>query len=241
MYKIYSRPRIKIPKFNMNNKNSMNMKDKDLEKIVKIIVVLLIAFGTLRIIINAVNPIFDTLCESKAKSMATIITNEQAKNIIKEYSYDDIFITEKDVNGNITMIRSNMISINKIISDVAINIQKEIDSQGRGNIKIALGSFTGFKLIAGRGPGVNVVFAPIGNVETDLKSEFISQGINQTLHQVYLDVECEINILTPFKDTSRKISNKVILIENVIVGTIPNTYYNIEGVKTKRDVMELIE
>ena len=102
------------------------------------------------------------------------------------------------------------------------------------------GSFTGVKLLAGRGPGVNIVISSIGNVETDLRSEFTSKGINQTLHRVYLQVDCEVSILTPFKDLDKKISNQVLLLENVIVGQIPNTYYNIQGT-SQEQAMEFVE
>ena len=78
-------------------------------------------------------------------------------------------------------------------------------------------------------------------METDLRSEFTSQGINQTLHRVYLQVKCEVNILTPFDNISREITNQVLLMENVIVGNIPNTYYNLEGIKGTSDALEIIE
>ena len=102
------------------------------------------------------------------------------------------------------------------------------------------GSFTGVKLLAGRGTGVDIVISSIGNVETDLRSEFTDQGINQTLHRVYLQVDCEVSILTPFKDLDKKISNQVLLLENVIVGQIPNTYYNIQGT-SQEQAMEFVE
>jgi sporulation protein YunB len=103
------------------------------------------------------------------------------------------------------------------------------------------GSFTGFKLLAGRGPGVKIVISTEGNVETDLKSEFTAQGINQTLHRVYLQVKCDVNILTPFNSISQEITNQVLLMENVIVGNIPNSYYNIEGINGNSDALELVE
>ena len=59
-------------------------------------------------------------------------------------------------------------------------------------------------------------------METDLKSEFTAQGINQTLHRVYLEVKCRVNILTPFQDIEKEITNQVLLVENVIVGRIPS-------------------
>ena len=102
------------------------------------------------------------------------------------------------------------------------------------------GSFTGFKLLAGKGPGIPIRISSIGNVETDLRSEFTAQGINQTLHRIYLQVECEVSILTPFENITEKITNQVLIAENVIVGKIPSTYYNLEGIDTNTAI-EVIE
>lgn len=96
-------------------------------------------------------------------------------------------------------------------------------------------------MLAGRGPGVKIRISSVGDVETDLKSEFSAQGINQTLHRVYLQVKCEVNILTPFDNISREITNQVLLMENVIVGNIPSTYYNLEGMNGNSDALEVIE
>ena len=131
MDKIYSRTKIKIP-------NGINKKKK---KTIVIFIILVIAFSTVKITLDAISPIFDTLCENEAKSIATKISNEQATEVMKEHTYDELFSIEKDNNGNITMIKSNVIPMNEIISDVAIKIQNEINNQGRENIQIALRKF----------------------------------------------------------------------------------------------------
>lgn len=236
--KIYSRPRIKIPPIFSNNIGDKNLKRK--QKIVKIFIIMVIAFSTVKIVLDAILPIFDTLCKDKAKSIATIIANKEATNVMKEHTYDEIFTLEKDKDGNITMIKSNIIAINEIISDVAVKIQNTINQRGRENIEIALGSFTGFKLLSGKGPGVPIKISSIGNVETDLRSEFSEKGINQTLHRVYLQVDCEVSILTPYNSITEKVSNQVLLIENVIVGKIPSTYYNLEGFNSN-NALDIIE
>lgn len=139
MYKIYSRPRIRIPKVNLNRgKTNDNPK---LRKTIKIFFILLIAFSTVKLVLDAVLPIFDTLCETKAESIATIISNEQATNVMKEHSYEELFTIQKDSNDTITMINSNIIEINEIISDIAIKIQKEIDKKGREDIEIPVRKF----------------------------------------------------------------------------------------------------
>lgn len=150
MHKIYSRPRIRLPKIIIQS--GKRMQSDKAKKIATLLIILIIAFSTVKLILDAVLPIFDTLCQNRAKSIATMISNEQATNVMKQHTYDELFSIEKDKNGNITMIKSNVIPINEIISDVANKIQEEIDTKGRENIQIALGSFTGFKMLAGRGP-----------------------------------------------------------------------------------------
>lgn len=238
MSKIYSRPRIRIPKIFVSKIGDSNFKRK--QNVVKIFVIMVIAFSTVKVVLDAILPIFDTLCKNKAKSIATIITNEQATVVMREHVYDELFSLEKDNDGNIIMIKSNVGPINEIISDVAVKIQNCIDQKGRDDIEIALGSFTGFKLLAGKGPGVPIRISSIGNVETDLKSEFSAQGINQTLHRVYLQVVCEVSVLTPFNDITQKITNQVLIAENVIVGKIPNTYYNLNGLDNS-SAIDIIE
>ena len=115
--------------------------------IVILLVIIIIIVGV-KMVIDAVNPIFETLCINKAKSIATIISNEQATNVMRQYSYEDLFTVEKDNDGNITMIKSNVIPINEIISDVAIKIQQELDSRGREDIEIALRKFYRSKFIS---------------------------------------------------------------------------------------------
>ena len=236
--KIYSRPRIKFPKIFFANGGDKSLKRK--QKITKIFIIMVIAFSTVKIVLDAISPIFDALCEDKAKSIATIISNNEATNVMKDHTYDELFTIEKDNDGNITMIKSNVIPINEIISDVAVKIQNSINERGKENIKIAIGSFTGSKLLSGRGPGIPIKISSIGNVETDLRSEFSAQGINQTLHRLYLQVDCEVSILTPYNTISEKVSNQVLLIENVIVGKIPNTYYNLDGIDSS-NVLDIIE
>lgn len=142
MHKIYSRPRIRIPKIIVQSKQKI--KSEKAKKMTTMLVILIIAFSTVKLILDAVLPIFDTLCENRAKSIATTVSNEQATNVMKEHTYDELFTIEKDNNGNITMIKSNVIPINEIISDVANKIQEEIDNRGRENVQIALRKFYWF-------------------------------------------------------------------------------------------------
>lgn len=238
--KIYSRKRIIIPRVQYYKTNNTNKNYKKQKSIIKILIIFIIEIWVARNIINAINPIIDTQCVNQAKNIATIITNEQSSIVMEKYKYEDLATVIKDDNGKIQMVKLNIIPVNEIISDVAIRVQNELNNVETADMGIRLGSFSGSKLLSYFGPKINIKISCIGNVETDLKSEFKSVGINQTLHQVYLDINCEVMILTPYNTKNEKIKNQILIAESIIVGEIPNTYYNLDGVDSS-SAMKIIE
>ena len=238
--KIYSRNRFKFTKMEKENMILNRFNNDKTRKIVKIVAVLLIAFMVVEYVIKTVEPIIDIQCSSMAKSIATKVSNEQATNVMKDYKYDDFVNIDKTADGNIKLISANTITINKIISDIPLLIQNELEKVENSKFYIRLGTFTGSRILAGRGPKVEIKMSVIGDIETDLKSEFKEAGINQTLHRIYLEVKCNVSILTPVNSITEVITNQVLLAEGVIVGNIPDTYYNLKGL-TSDNVVDIIE
>lgn len=238
MASIYRRKRIYLPKIVFGKFNNMNSNKS--KKIIKFCLIIAIMITTFFTSLNSINPIIDTLCKDKAKSVATIICNEESTKIITNYKYEDLITIHRDKEENITMVQSNIVPINYIISDVGEKIQKRIDETHSENTYINLGSLTGSKILSGWGPNIPIKLALVGNVETDLRSEFKSHAINQTIHRIYLQVDCKISILTPYETTEEKIHNQVLIAENIIVGKIPETFYDLEGL-TSEDAMEVME
>lgn len=228
MYKIYSRKRLKIKNF------------KNKGKITKIILILIIAFETATLLLNHVNPIFEQVSTYEAKKLATFVANDQTTKVMQNYNYDSMFSIEKDSEGNVSMIQMNMYKVNIIISDIAYYIQEQMKKPENSSVSIPIGSLLGIDLFSGYGPNIKMKVILLGTVETDLRSEFIAKGINQTLHRVYLQIDCPVQILSSYKTMEEKISNQFLLAENVIVGRIPDTYYNLESFENARDTMEAI-
>ena len=99
---------------------------------------------------------------------------------------------------------------------------------------------TGSKFLSGRGPNFKIKIMPIGSINSEIKTEFKSQGINQTVYRIFLKLSYEIKILLPYKSTSRTLESQILLVETAIVGEIPNTYYNLESA-TKEEALKLID
>lgn len=234
IYKIYSRKRFEF--FNKNNKIKRKIK-----KMFPICFILLIAFIICFSIWRSVTPIFELLCEDEAKSVATKITNKETSKVLGKYNYSSFFTIEKDSNGDVQMITANVLQINQVTSDIALDIQEGLEKENSNVIYISSGSLTGIRLLSGSGPKIPIKLSTVGNITTDLKSEFISQGVNQTLHRVYMDIKTTVNILTPVSTIERSINNQVLIAENVIVGKIPSTYYNLNGFENQKDLLEIVE
>lgn len=231
--KIYSRPRIKIPNF----RNKLN--NKKTRKLYYFIIIWVVVIITISLISKYMGPIFDTICVEEAKKIGTNILNIESSEVLKNVDYNDLIMVEKDDNNSIRMVKSNIIMINLLASDITYNIQEELGKLGKKDISIAIGSLSGSRMLSGLGPNINLKIVPVGNVETEFKSEFVSSGINQTIHRLYLVVDCEIDILTPYKTINANIVNQILFAENIIVGDVPDAYYNLEGL-AREDILEVV-
>ena len=237
MSKIYSRKRFilkpgygKLPK-------TLIIKRKTL----KIVVVFLVLIIVYELILSYIEPVFETLCEEKAKSIATIISNQESTKAMNKYQYEELYTIEKDEDGNVTIIRSNVAPINNMISDLTEAIQNRFNEMEETQIDIPIGNLFGTYYFSGVGPSIPAKVAMTGTLDTEIKSEFIAKGINQTLHRIYVNFECYVKIITPLENFQKKITNQFIIAEHVIVGNIPDTYYNLEGMSGVDDVLNVIE
>ena len=236
MDKIYSRKRIKLPSIGKGKENS-----KEKKLVIKIGIILLIMSICLKFSLDYINPMFNSLCNLKAKGIATKIVNKEANESLKNVDYNDLITIVRDSNGNISMVKANVIAINRIASELTLGIQEALEDEKEAKIYIPIGSVLGNEMMYNIGPKIPIKLTSSGVVTTDFKSEFSNSGINQTIHRIYLYTVCKVNIITPLKTISNEISNEVLVAETVIVGPIPESYYNLEGLTSQKDAMELIE
>ena len=210
MEKIYSRKKINISK-----------------KYRMIILILITALFTVIYLLKTIGPVFNQLCLSEEKATATKIVHETIDEVMDKYGYNDLITRIKNKEGKIVSMQANIVTMNKIISQISLKIQEKIDSQESRDISIRLGTFTGITLLSGRGPKIPIRISSIGNLDTEINSEFTSTGINQSIHRIYANINCNIDILTPFNTISSQINEKIIIAENVIIGEIPENYFDI--------------
>jgi len=197
-------------------------------------------FGTIYRVISSINPAFNILSEDKAREIATNILNIESSKVLENVQYDELVTIIKDNEEKIKMLQINTVKINLVASEIAYNIQQELSKKENSEIEIPIGAITGSKYLAGFGPKITIQIIPSGSIVTNLKSEFKSVGINQTMHRIYMEAACNVRIVTPYDMQEEIITNQVLMAEYVIVGEIPESYYNIEGVN-ESDYLDTIQ
>lgn len=141
-----------------------------------------------------------------------------------QIDYSRFVSFEKDDAGHITALRSNVAEVNRMQSQIADEILQRLSEISTSELRIPLGTLTGSALLAGRGPKLTVRMQAVGSAVAAFRNQFAAAGINQTRHQIFLDVDVNMSILLPGLTTSTKVSNEIAVAETVIVGTVPENY-----------------
>lgn len=188
-----------------------------------IIVLLLAAFGLLR---EKYSAVIRDLAETQVKNATSDLTNDAIARQIANgnISYDRIVYFEKDLNGRITALKTNISEVNRLKTDILNIINDEILALDSSDIAVPLGSIFLSELFSGKGPGIPVHILSIRNADAEFTSDFVEAGINQTLHQLKMVVSIDVTVLVLGKTTSFTMASEVVVAETVIVGEVPETY-----------------
>jgi len=162
--------------------------------------------------------------EEKLRREATAIINETALDIYsKDFDYKDMIITEKDNEGNITMLRADTVKLNYLSAKLVLASNNKIGELEEVGLKVPLGYMTKSLVFYNLGPKINVDMTQIGNITSSYESVFESAGINQTRHKIYLNVNMKMKLIVPLKSREVEIASQIPIAETIIVGKVPNT------------------
>lgn len=175
--------------------------------------------------------VIQDLARTQVKNTTSDLTNDAiAKQIAQgNILYDRIVYFEKDLNGRITALKTNMSEINRLKTDILQIINDEILSLDTADIGIPLGSLILPEFLSGKGPAIPVHILSIRNSDAVFDSSFTQAGINQTLHQLTMVVSVDVAVLVLGQTDSFTINSEVVVAETVIVGEVPNTFLQTGG------------
>ena len=207
----------------------MRRKLRNLFRLILILIVTAIAvFLLLR---SRYRDVIRELAETQVKNTTSDLTNDAIAKQIADgiIQYDRIVYFEKDLDGRITALKTNMSEVNRLKTDILNIINDEILALDTSDIGIPLGSLFLPELLSGKGPAIPVHILSIRNSDANFKSNFSQAGINQTLHQLTMDVSVDVAVLVLGQTGSFTITSEVVVAETVIVGAVPNTFLQTGG------------
>ena len=143
--------------------------------------------------------------------------------------YDRIIYFEKDLDGRITALKTNMSEVNRLKTDILNRINDEILAMDTSVLSIPVGSLILPELFSGKGFGIPVEILSIRNSDASFHSQFSEAGINQTLQQLTMEVSVDVAVLVLGKTESFTVTSQVVVAETIIVGQVPNTYLQTGG------------
>ena len=144
--------------------------------------------------------------------------------------YDRIVYFEKDLDGRITALKTNMSEVNRLKTNLLNLINDEILAMDSDHLGVPLGSLILPEIFGGRGPAIPVQILTIRNSEADFFSQFSQAGINQTLQQLKMQVSVDVAVLVLGKVDNFTISSHVVIAETVIVGQVPDMFLQTGGI-----------
>ena len=139
-------------------------------------------------------------------------------------TYDRIVYFEKDLNGKITALKTNMSEANRLRTEILDLINEEILALDTADIGIPLGSLFLPEFLSGKGPVIPVRVLSIRNSDAKFVSQFSQAGINQTLHRLNMEVTIDVAVLVLGETNSYAVSSQVVVAETIIVGDVPQTF-----------------
>ena len=158
------------------------------------------------------------VCATKAMNYA--ITEAMSQ----EANYNNLINITTGEDGKINLIEANSSKVNTVSMMIERITLVHLLEISKTKIKIPLGAFTGISLLSGMGPPVEIEIYPYGEVSCKFLSQFVSAGVNQTQHKIYVNVDTKVNVVLPFRTVTIEMTNEVLICEGIIIGEIPETY-----------------
>lgn len=196
-----------------------------------ILIVLIIFVALLYLFRKKYHAAICNLAQTQVRNATSDLINDAIDKQIQSgnIQYDRIVFFEKDLNGQITALKTNMSEVNRLKTDTLNIINDEILALDTDNLGIPVGSLLLPEFGAGKGPEIPIHILSIRNSDAAFRSKFSDAGINQTLQQLTMDVSVDVAVLVLGEISNFTVSAQVVVAETVIVGKVPDTLIQTGG------------
>lgn len=172
-------------------------------------------------------PVIQTVGGNALKNTLSNVLDGTVNDMVDELGvrYGDMVNIEKNPDGTIAAITLNSTYINGYKADISDGCSDKLGNFTETVVPVPVGSIIGGSFFNGRGTCIEVPATIYGFAVTDVESRFESAGINQTRHTIYLNVKASAHAYMGLCHLNESVDETIILVETIIVGTVPESYY----------------
>ena len=210
-----------------------SQKVKKRKKVVKIasFVLILLLILSILIVLNtywkSTLPTLLDITQAKISAQTVLVINQAVTTSFQDTDvFGDLINIQRDNDGNIILLTANSLQANKLARQTAIVSQQRLDQLAKEQIEVPFGTISGIPLFSEMGPEITITVTPIGAVNCTFTSTFESVGINQTLHRMFIQVECKMDLIIPQMHHTMECVVPILVSESIIIGKVPQTYLN---------------
>lgn len=195
-----------------------------------------ISIISLFIIMKMASGYFSEAVKSYTESIVRNYSEALIANSVEDELIDDLnnakFLIEKyDENGKVSYAYINSLKINQIRNDVILYMDQAInlinDHSDFDHIKIPIGYLFGIKYFFPHNIRIPINLEVIGNQDVELKINTLSQGLNTTIVEIYLDISVDIQVVIPFQSEITTTITSIPLSIEIMNNEIPYYYGDI--------------
>lgn len=173
----------------------------------------------------SIAPNLDEISAVEAKAAINKMINTSAREQFATYgTAGDLLLVQTNAEGQIEMVQANTYAINSLLGKLTRELQEQCEKAEAMEVDVPLGSILGSKVLSEKGPDFTLKVLPHSVSAVDFRTEFESQGINQTKYKVYVVFNTEAKVLAPFTTNHINIDTTILVAETVILGRVPNSY-----------------
>lgn len=191
---------------------------------------ILLCFVLILILNGQLRPIMESITTNQARMMSVSIINSVVADELQknQVTYSDLVTVERNDSGEVLAITTNMVKMNELKAVIMKDVQSQLGEDSHKDVGVPIGTLMGSEFLHGRGPNVPLRLTLSGNVNAEFKSSFESAGINQTKHQIYLNIHTSVYSLIPGYATTTEVDTNLPVAETIIVGQVPQVVANLK-------------
>lgn len=172
-------------------------------------------------------PIMTDICSKYAVTRINEQINLATDNVISDMNIKSSDFTEEVTNTDLSHININSILINSVSNKITAEISKNLNELSHLEIKLPSGAFSGIPLFSRLGFSVPLHITYMGDAKADYETSLTSAGVNQVSYQIWLNIECNVSVVSPLFSKPLCIKRKLMLVNTIFNGKVPDGYANI--------------